>query len=231
MDTNDMEMELIEVSPETDGLVTASVIVLHGLGADGQDFVPVVQALDLAPLGPVRFVLPSAPVRPVTINGGYRMRAWYDIHPAPADPAQPRREDEAGLLASCALVQQLIDREVGRGVPSDRIVLMGFSQGCAMTLLAGLQAPAPLAGLVGLSGYLPLAGRFSADRIDLQRAVPVFLAHGEHDDIVTPDRAMAARDTLRSLGITVDWHSYPMGHEVCMPEIEALNQWLLRVLG
>ena len=231
MSSENTKLELTEIASVSDGPVGASVIVLHGLGADGQDFVPVVEALDLTPAGAVRFVLPSAPVRPVTINGGYRMRAWYDIHPAPANPAQPRREDEAGLLASCALIQQLIDREVRRGVPSDRIVLMGFSQGCAMTLLAGLLAPAPLAGLAGLSGYLPLAGRFSAERVDLQRAVPVFLAHGEHDDIVTPDRGMAARDTLQSMGIAVDWRSYPMGHEVCMPEIEALNQWLLRVLG
>ncbi|HMN93538.1 MAG TPA: carboxylesterase [Hydrogenophaga sp.] len=228
---NDDSLELLELSSSGTLPATASVIVLHGLGADGEDFVPVVQALDLERLGSVRFVLPSAPVRPVTINGGYRMRAWYDIHPVPADPAKPRTEDEAGLMASRALVQQLIDREVDRGVPSTRIVLMGFSQGCALTLLAGLLAPARLAGLAGLSGYLPMAGQAKVDQIGHQRSMPVFLAHGEHDDIVTPDRGLAARDALLSLGVSVDWHSYPMGHEVCMPEIEDLNRWLFRVLG
>ena len=230
---NTQSIELIELLSADSGSAppAASVIVLHGLGADGQDFVPVVQAMDLSAVGPVRFVLPSAPERPVTINGGYRMRAWYDIYPAPGDPTRPRLEDEPGLLASRALVQQLIDREVERGVESSRIVLMGFSQGCAMTLLAGLLAPAPLAGLAGLSGYLPLAGRFGKDADRLQRSMSVFMAHGERDDIVTPDRGLAARDALLALGMPVDWHSYPMGHEVCMPEIEELNRWLLRVLA
>jgi phospholipase/carboxylesterase len=230
---NQRSIELIELQGGAAGEAApaASVIVLHGLGADGQDFVPVVQAMDLGGAGAVRFVLPSAPERAVTINGGYRMRAWYDIHPAPADPALPRREDEAGLMASRALVQQLIDREVERGVPPSRIVLMGFSQGCAMTLLTGLLAPVPLAGLAGLSGYLPLASRFKAHADAGQRSMPVFLAHGEHDDIVTPDRGLAARDALLALGMPVDWHRYPMGHEVCMPEIEDLNRWLLRVLS
>lgn len=227
----DDSLELLELSSPGNSPATASVIVLHGLGADGEDFVPVVRALDLDRIGSVRFVLPSAPVRPVTINGGYRMRAWYDIHPVPADPAQARTEDEAGLMASRALVQRLIDREVDRGVPASRIVLTGFSQGCAMTLLTGLLAPVALAGLAGLSGYLPLAGRFKVDQVRGQRPMPVFLAHGEHDDIVTPDRGLAARDALLSLGLPVDWHSYPMGHEVCMPEIEDLNRWLLDVLA
>jgi phospholipase/carboxylesterase len=230
---NSQSIELVELIGGDPAAAnpSATVIVLHGLGADGQDFVPVVQVMDLSPLGSVRFVLPSAPQRPVTINGGYRMRAWYDIHPAPADPARPRLEDESGLLASRALVQQLIEREVDRGVAPSRIVLMGFSQGCAMTLLTGLLAPVPLAGLAGLSGYLPLAARFGMGVDGLQRSMPVFLAHGEHDDIVTPDRGLAARDALLSLGMPVDWHSYPMGHEVCMPEIEDLNRWLLRVLA
>ncbi len=230
---NSQSIELIELLGADTGSAapSASVIVLHGLGADGQDFVPVVQAMDLSPVGPVRFVLPSAPERAVTINGGYRMRAWYDIHPAPADAHQLRLEDENGLLASRALVQQLIDREVERGVPSSRIVLMGFSQGCAMTLLTGLLAPAPLAGLAGLSGYLPLASRFNKDVDGIPLSMPVFLAHGEHDDIVTPDRGLAARHALLAMGMAVQWHSYPMGHEVCMPEIEDLNRWLLSVLS
>lgn len=230
---NSQSIELVELMGGDPAAAnpSATVIVLHGLGADGQDFVPVVQVMDLSPLDAVRFVLPSAPERPVTINGGYRMRAWYDIHPVPADPARHRLEDESGLLASRALVQQLIAREVDRGMAPSRIVLMGFSQGCAMTLLTGLLAPVPLAGLAGLSGYLPLAGRFGMGVDRLQRSMPVFLAHGEHDDVVTPDRGLAARDALLSLGMPVDWHSYPMGHEVCMPEIEDLNRWLLRVLA
>jgi len=230
---NNSSVELVELqsTSASETAPSASVIVLHGLGADGQDFVPVVQAMDLRAVGVVRFILPSAPERPVTINGGYRMRAWYDIHPAPTDAGQARLEDEAGLLASRELVQQLIDREVDRGVPASRIVLMGFSQGCAMTLLTGLLAPVPLAGLAGLSGYLPLASRFKAQAGAGHRSVPVFLAHGDHDEVVTQDRGLAAREALLTLGMRVDWHRYPMGHEVCMPEIDDLNRWLIGVLG
>lgn len=204
----------------------ASVVVLHGLGADGSDFVPVAQAMDLSAVGPVRFLFPSAPVRPVTINGGYEMRAWYDIHPPEGDPSGPRREDEPGLRESQAIVQQLLDREGQRGVPPGRTVLMGFSQGCAMTLLAGLRAPQRLAGLVALSGYLPLAATTAAEASDASRGVPVFMAHGEFDDIVVPSRGEAARDALLALGHPVAWHRYPMGHEVCMDEIADLQAWL-----
>jgi phospholipase/carboxylesterase len=161
----------------------ASIIVLHGLGADGSDFVPIARQLDLVAIGPVRFVFPSAPVQPVSINGGYEMRSWYDIYPP--DPAGGRREDEPGLRASQAIVQQLLDREALRGVPAERTVLMGFSQGCAMTLLTGLRAPQRLAGLVALSGYLPLASRTGADISDTSRGLPVFLAHAPHDAGVT----------------------------------------------
>ena len=155
-------IELIEFTTGGDPAAqpVASIVVLHGLGADGNDFVPIAQAMDLSDVGPVRFVLPSAPVRPVTINGGYEMRAWYDIFPPGPDGS--RREDEPGLRESQALVQQLLDREAQRGVPPGRTVLMGFSQGCAMTLLAGLRAPQRLAGLVALSGYLPLVATTAA---------------------------------------------------------------------
>jgi phospholipase/carboxylesterase len=207
----------------------ASVIVLHGLGADGRDFVPIAQELDLSAVGPVRFVLPSAPVRPVTLNGGYEMRAWYDIYPP--SRTGPRREDEAGLRESQAIVQQLIDREAGRGVPAQRTVLMGFSQGCAMTLLAGLRAPQRLAGLVALSGYLPLSTQTGAESSEANRGVPVFMAHGRHDDGVISARGDAARDALRALGHPVDWRSYPMAHEVCLDEVADLNAFLLRVLA
>ena len=207
----------------------ASIIVLHGLGADGNDFVPIAQQLDLSPIGPVRFIFPSAPVRPVSINGGYRMRAWYDIYPP--DPAGERAEDEAGLRESQALIQQLLDREVERGVPSERTVLMGFSQGCAMTLMAGLRAPQRLAGLVGWSGYLPLASTTAQERSSASQATPIALAHGEQHDVVAIERGLASRDLLLSLGHDVEWHSYPMAHSVCPQQVTDLNAWLLRVLG
>ena len=159
------------------------------------------------------------------------MRAWYDIHPPSANPAVPRPEDEAGLRASQQLVQGLIDREAVRGVPAHRIVLMGFSQGCAMTLMTGLRAPQRLAGLVGLSGYLPIAHTMVAERNPATVDVPIFLAHGEHDPMVTIDRATASRDALQALGYDVDWHAYPMEHSVCGEEVEDLNAWLLKVLA
>ena len=173
----------------------ASIIVLHGLGADGNDFVPIAQELNLSAVGAVRFVFPHAPVRPVTLNGGMAMRAWYDI--LGADLA--RREDESGLRQSMADVQALIDREAARGIPPARTVLMGFSQGCAMALLTGLRAPQRLAGLVGLSGYLPLAATTAAERSAANAGVPLFLAHGRFDAMVTLARGTASRDALAAL--------------------------------
>lgn len=229
--STDTRIELIEFTTggDTQAQPVASVVVLHGLGADGSDFVPVAQAMDLSAVGPVRFVFPSAPVRPVSINGGYEMRAWYDIHPP--GPDGTRLEDEAGLRQGQAIVQQLLEREVQRGVPPGRTVLMGFSQGCAMTLLAGLRAPQRLAGLAALSGYLPLAGSTAAERSPANRDTPVFMAHGDQDDIVVPARGEAARDTLLALGQPVDWRHYPMGHEVCMDEVHDLNAWLVQRLA
>jgi phospholipase/carboxylesterase len=209
----------------------ASIVVLHGLGADGSDFVPIAQELDLSAIGPVRFVFPSAPVRPVSINAGYEMRAWYDIFPPSSDPAVPRREDDAGLRASVSLVQQLLDREAERGVAPERTVLMGFSQGCAMTLLAGLRARQRLAGLVALSGYLPLSELTATEASEANRSVPIFMAHGEQDGVVELARGEAARDVLTALGYAVQWQSYPMAHEVCLPEILDLNKWLVRILA
>jgi phospholipase/carboxylesterase len=205
----------------------ASLIVLHGLGADGHDFVPIAQELDLRAVGGARFVFPHAPMRPVTMNGSYVMRAWYDIAGTP----QARREDEPGLRASGALIESLIERERERGVPASRIVLMGFSQGCAMTLLTGLRHAERLAGLVGLSGYLPLAAQTAAERSAANADVPIFLAHGRDDPMITIDRALASRDALLALGYSVEWHDYEMPHSVCMDEIADLNRWLLRVLA
>ena len=222
---NDTPVQTIELDPGVEP--RASVVILHGLGADGTDFLPMADELKLAPVGPLRFVFPRAPVRPVTINGGHAMRAWYDI--LGADIVQ--REDEAGLRESMRLVQQIIDREVARGVPARRIVLAGFSQGCAVALGAGLRCPAPMAGLAGLSGYVPLAATTAAERHEANQDTPVFLAHGRHDGVVPLARGAAGRDHLQGLGQPVEWHDYPMEHSVCMDEVQALNQWLLRVLG
>jgi phospholipase/carboxylesterase len=218
-------LQTLELHPP--GTPAATIIVLHGLGADGTDFLPFADEIDLSAVGPVRWVLPRAPVRPVTINGGYAMRAWYDI--LGTDLA--RREDEAGLRDSFAGVHALIEREVARGVPARRIVLAGFSQGCAITLGAGLRCPHRLAGLAGLSGYLPLADRTAAERHAANHDVPVFMAHGRRDGIVAPARGEAARDALVALGLQVEWHDYPMEHSVCMEEVQALAAWLTRVLA
>jgi phospholipase/carboxylesterase len=215
------------IERETAAHPTASVIVLHGLGADGSDFLPIADELDLKAAGPVRYVFPHAPVRPITINGGYKMRAWYDI----LNDDLVRREDEAGLRASIPLVQQFIDRERERGIAPERIVLAGFSQGCAMTLLTGLRYPERLAGLVGLSGYLPLAASTAAERSEANLSTPIFLAHGRADPVVHFQRALTSRDALRELGYGVEWHEYDMPHSVCAQEIADLNRWLLKALA
>ena len=223
-----MNLECIE--QQTSDTPGASLIVLHGLGADGHDFVPIARELDLSPVGGARFVFPHAPMRPVTLNGGFVMRAWYDILGTPGAPG-PRPEDEPGLRQSLSEIEALIARERQRGMPSERIVLMGFSQGCAMTLLTGLRHRERLAGLVGLSGYLPLAGRTATERSDANALTPIFMAHGRDDPMVGIDRAIASRDALQALGYDIEWHDYAMPHSVCMEEITDLNRWLLRVLA
>lgn len=220
-----MALETIELSsgPEP----TAAIIILHGLGADGNDFVPIAQELDLRSVGPVRFVFPHAPTRPITINGGYVMRAWYDILGANL----VQREDEAGLRASQDEVEALIAKERARGIAAERIVLAGFSQGCAMTLMTGLRHAERLAGLVGLSGYLPLAATLEAERHPANQDVPIFLAHGSGDEMIPMGRSLATRQELARLGYAVEAHDYPMGHSVCMEEVADLNRWLLRILA
>jgi phospholipase/carboxylesterase len=220
-----MPLETLEL--ETGPSPTRSVIVLHGLGDDGHGWAPIAAKLDLSPLGAVRFVLPHAPVRPVTINSGYPMRAWYDV--LHTDLVQ--REDEAGLRASAAEIEALIAREKQRGIPASRIVLLGFSQGCAMVLLAGLRHGERLAGIAGLSGYLPLAATTATERSEANRDVPIFLAHGTQDPVVGFTRGTASRDTLARLGYTVEWHDYPMPHSVSDEEEADLTRWLLRVLA
>lgn len=218
-----LECVELQVRPEP----ASTVIWLHGLGADGYDFVPVVRELEALGAPAARYVFPHAPIIPVTINNGHPMRAWYDI--VGTDLA--RREDEAGLRRSQAQVEALIAREAARGVPPARIVLAGFSQGGAITLQTGLRQREPLAGLVALSCYLPLTPLAAAEQAAESRDVPIFLAHGSSDPVVPPARGAAARDELLRLGHAVEWHEYPMPHSVCSEEIGHVAAFLARVLG
>ncbi|MDB5763262.1 MAG: carboxylesterase [Herminiimonas sp.] len=218
-------LEAIEL--ETAPNPTVSVIWMHGLGADGSDFVPIVRELDLKGCPAIRFVFPHAPTMPVTVNGGYVMRAWYDI--LGADLA--RREDEQGLRASQTAIEQLIEREKSRGIAANRIVLAGFSQGCAMTLQTGLRHHEKLAGLLCLSGYLPIHTTIEAERHSANQSTPIFIAHGRADQVIPIDRAEQSRDLLQSLGYPVEWHEYMMQHAVCEEEIDDIGSWLRRVLA
>ncbi len=220
-----MSLQVLEA--QTGENPRASLLILHGLGADGRDFVPVAQQLDLSPVGPVRYVFPSAPQIPVTINGGYVMPAWYDI--LGADLAQ--RQDEAGMRRTQAAIEQLIAREVERGIPAERIVLAGFSQGCAMALMTGLRHRQRLAGILGLSGYLPLADKLAAERSPANADVPIFLAHGRQDEVVALERATASRELLQGLGYAVQWQDYAMGHSLCLEELQDMQDWLRQVLA
>jgi phospholipase/carboxylesterase len=218
-----LETIQIETAPNP----TVSVIWLHGLGADGSDFVPIVRELDLTGLPGIRFVFPHAPTMPVTINNGYVMRAWYDILTADL----PKREDEAGLRASQASVEKLIAQEKARGIPANRIILAGFSQGCAMTIQTGLRHPEKLAGFLCLSGYVPLANLVAAERSPANQDTPIFMAHGRGDSVIQFHRAEQSRDLLKSLGYSIEWHEYMMQHSVCEEEIVDIGVWLKHVLA
>jgi phospholipase/carboxylesterase len=214
------------VEHETGPQPTHSVIWLHGLGADGHDFAPIVPELQLPASLAVRFIFPHATIQPVTINGGMAMRSWYDI----LTPQLVKREDETGIRISEQAIQALIARENARGIPSSRIVLAGFSQGCAMTLHTGIRFKEKLAGLMGLSGYLPLIDMAAHERVPANAATPIFLAHGTHDPVVTLERAEASRAKLVDLGYPVRWHTYPMPHSVCAQEIDDISSFLQSVL-
>jgi len=200
-----------------------AVIWLHGLGADGSDFVPVVPELGLADAPGVRFVFPNAPAIPVTCNGGYVMPAWYDI--ISLEPTS-RRIDEAGIVQSRAAIRGLIARENGRGIPCERIFLAGFSQGGAVAYTTALTHPEPLAGLIALSTYLPTVELVKREATEANRSIPVFAGHGSEDDVVSPQLGKMARDFLLQRGYAVAWHEYPMPHSVCSEEIEAIGTWL-----
>ncbi len=221
----DTLLESLEV--ETAPSPRAAVIWMHGLGADGYDFVDVPPVLRLPEGLAVRFVFPHAPMQPVTINGGVVMRAWYDIRP----DAGARREDEQGLRQSQRHVEALIAREKARGLPAGRIVLAGFSQGGAVALQTGLRHSERLAGIMALSCYLPLADQVAAEANAANRDVPVFLAHGTHDPLIPLTRARRAFESLTSLGYPVEWHEYPMPHSVCDAEIRDIGAWLARILA
>ena len=209
------------VERETGDHPTHSVIWLHGLGADGNDFAPIVPEL-VAPSWPaLRFVFPHAPVQPVTVNGGAPMRAWYDIYGFDL----VSRQDESGMRQSIAAVEALIAREHERGVPSERIVLAGFSQGGAIALAAGLRHPRQLAGIVALSTYLPLADALAIERQPVNAGVPIFWGHGTSDPVVVLQRGEDSRRVLQALGYAVQWHTYPMPHSVCAEEITDLQHW------
>lgn len=203
-----------------------AIIWLHGLGADGNDFVPFVQELNLSGLPGIRFIFPHANTMPVTINGGYTMRAWYDI----IHTDLGRQEDEKGLRASQLQVEALIAREKARGIPASRIILGGFSQGCAMTLQTGLRYGEKLAGLLCLSGYVPMADKVAAERSAANADTPIFLVHGRLDPVIPIARATASRDLLKSLGYQVEWHDYYMQHSVCPEEVADISGWLHKVL-
>mgnify|MGYP003586690845 CR=1 FL=1 len=218
---------LDSVETETGPNPSRCVIWLHGLGADGHDFYPVVPELRLQNLPATRFVFPHATVQPVSINGGMAMRSWYDIRVADLT----RREDADGIRASQVLVENLITRENERGIPSENIVLAGFSQGCAMTLHTGLRHPRQLAGLVALSGYLPIADRVAAEVDAANASTPIFMGHGTRDGVVPLARAQASREALEQLGYDVEWHAYPMQHSVCAQELADLSAFLHKVLA
>ena len=198
-----------------------AVIWLHGLGADGNDFVPLVPELVREGWPAIRFVFPHAPVRPVTINGGMAMRAWYDIR----EMDLANRADEQGVAESVVQVEALIAREVERGIPASRIFLAGFSQGGAVTLAAGLRRSEPLAGLVGLSTYVPGAQGAQAALVEGATRQPVFMAHGSQDPVVPYMAGKQSAGLMRRIGFQVDWHVYPMQHQVCAEEIRELGDW------
>jgi phospholipase/carboxylesterase len=225
-----MAQQLLEsIEIESGKNPTASIVWMHGLGADGNDFVPIVNELDLEGARAIRFVFPHAPMQPVSINNGYVMRAWYDVTYGDLE-GKSKRADEKGLRASQAAVNLLVEREIERGTPAARIVLAGFSQGGAMALQAGLRYPQRLAGLMVLSSYLPLAEQTVQEAAAANAGTPIFMAHGTQDPVVPYAMGAESQAKLQQLGYPVEWHEYAMPHSVCLEEIHDIAAWLRRIL-
>lgn len=213
----------IEINPSVPAI--GAVILLHGLGADGNDFVPMVKELRLPTDIPLRFIFPNAPLRPVTINNGYVMPAWYDIISMNID----QRADQNGLNESVNALNQLIDNEIKLGTPSEKILLAGFSQGAVIALTCGLRTPLPLAGILAMSGYLPHAEELAKNADNANRKTPIFIGHGTQDPIVPYNAGQMAFETLKNAGFAAQWHSYAMAHSVCEKEIQDIASWLKKI--
>jgi phospholipase/carboxylesterase len=217
---------ILQTDPDDSREADAAVIWLHGLGADGSDFVPIVSELELPDALNIRFIFPHAPVRPITINQGYRMRGWYDI--TSLDVAN--RDDEAGIVESSAILTRLCDEQLALGIVAERIIVAGFSQGGAIALYTGLRYARTLGGIMALSTYLPMQQRLDQEAAVANRDTPIFMAHGLHDDVVATQFGLQTRALLQQRGYRVQWHEYAMGHSVCIEEINDISNWLCRVL-
>lgn len=217
---------ILQTDPDDSREADAAVIWLHGLGADGSDFVPIVSELKLPDALNIRFIFPHAPLRPITINQGYRMRGWYDI--TSLDIAN--RDDEAGIVESSAMLTRLCDQQLAQGIAATRIIVAGFSQGGAIALHAGLRYAHTLGGIMALSTYLPMQQRLQQESTAANRNTPIFMAHGLHDDVVATQFGQQTRALLQQQGYRVQWHDYAMGHSVCMEEINDISNWLERIL-
>jgi phospholipase/carboxylesterase len=225
---SDKPLEAIRI--ETAPNPQASVIWMHGLGADGNDFVPVVQELGLSGPPGVRFIFPHAPMQPVSINNGYVMRAWYDVRWGDLE-GRSKQADEKGVRASQAAIDTLINEETANGIAAERIVLAGFSQGGAIALQVGLRYPRKLAGVMALSTYLPLAESFASEAAEANRKTSIFMAHGTQDNVVPYQMGLRSKEILSEHGYDVEWHEYPMPHSVCLEEITDIAAWLKRALA
>lgn len=217
---------ILQTDPDDARETDAAVIWLHGLGADGSDFVPIVSELVLPDALNIRFIFPHAPLRPITINQGYRMRGWYDI--TSLDIAE--RDDEAGIVESSAMLTRLCDEQLAQGIAAKHIIVAGFSQGGAIALYAGLRYAHTLGGIMALSTYLPMQQGLQQEAAAANRDTPIFMAHGLHDDVVATQFGLQTRALLQQQGYRVQWHDYAMGHSVCMEEINDISDWLNRIL-
>ena len=218
--------ELDSIIIETDDQPNAAIIWLHGLGADGNDFVPIIDQLQLPSHLSVRFIFPHAPIRPITINQGYPMPGWYDI----SSMSIVEQEDETGIKESSAILRQLCEDQQAQGIETGRIIVAGFSQGGAIALHCGFRYPGQLAGIMALSTYLPLPDQLDDEISEYAPEIPVFMAHGRQDDVVAYEYGKQSMELLESNNIEVQWHEYDMGHAVCMEEIQHIRQWLIDTL-